>query len=823
MNTSQLKTYAPEARRAFIAAVSAQAAHLGITAQGNTPAEVHGDVLLVGGQAFPKAIAPGRKSLVERVETHGFAATMEAIAYTWFNRFAAIRFMELRGYLDHGYRVLSHPDGSARPEILDHAADVDLPGLDREKAIELKLDGTQDEALYRLLLLAQCNALHQSMPFLFEKIGDETELLLPANLLHTDSLIRQLVEQVDEALWQEIEIIGWLYQFYISEKKDQVIGKVVKSEDIPAATQLFTPNWIVKYMVQNSLGAQWLATYPHSPLKGQMEYYIEPAEQTDEVKAQLVAITPSQLNPEELTLIDPACGSGHILVEAYELFRAVYLERGYRQRDVAQLILEKNLFGLDIDERAAQLTGFALMMKGRADDRRLFERGLKLNVMALVDSAGFDADGLAKGVKLGAYGLKPGDLTELKRLFEHGKTFGSLIQVPEGLAAKLPALKQLSEATSHDLFVVDALKRLGPLVRQAEMLARQYDAVVANPPYMGSKFHIPVLKEFLKDRYKGYEKDVFSAFIDRDLAFSKPDGRLGFMSPFVWMFISSHESLRTRLIDEETITSLVQLEYSGFEGATVPICTFTLQKGHVAAQKGCFIRLSDFRGSDSQAPRTLEAIRNRNCGWFFEAAQDEFKKIPGSPVAYWLSKHTIDQFSRWPPLSQLATTCLGMTTANNDLFTRQWHEVQRGDFIDNATCAKDIVRSGSRWVPYNKGGAFRKWYGNMDAVLNWHNDGVAIKHYGEEEGRIRSTVPNTEFYFQRVFDLVKDFLWQISHAIPPPWVDLRRGWRMCVRKFGQPRPHPGNDQLRRLHAFPWSLVAHVELRGWADLRSPYRQ
>ena len=526
MNTSQLKTYAPEARRAFIAAVSAQAAHLGITAQGNTPAEVHGDVLLVGGQAFPKAIAPGRKSLVERVETHGFAATMEAIAYTWFNRFAAIRFMALRGYLDHGYRVLSHPDGSARPEILDHAADVDLPGLDREKAIELKLDGTQDEALYRLLLLAQCNALHQSMPFLFEKIGDETELLLPANLLHTDSLIRQLVEQVDEALWQEIEIIGWLYQFYISEKKDQVIGKVVKSEDIPAATQLFTPNWIVKYMVQNSLGAQWLATYPHSPLKGQMEYYIEPAEQTDEVKAQLVAITPSQLNPEELTLIDPACGSGHILVEAYELFRAVYLERGYRQRDVAQLILEKNLFGLDIDERAAQLTGFALMMKGRADDRRLFERGLKLNVMALVDSAGFDADGLAKGVKLGAYGLKPGDLTELKRLFEHGKTFGSLIQVPEGLGAKLPALKQLSEASSQDLFVTEALKRLGPLVQQARLLAAQYDAVVANPPYMGSKFYCPALKDFVNtDPLLKEEDDLYRAASSlRNIRLAKDNG-----------------------------------------------------------------------------------------------------------------------------------------------------------------------------------------------------------------------------------------------------------------------------------------------------------
>ena len=377
---------------------------------------------------------------------------------------------------------------------------------------------------------------------------------------------------------------------------------MVKSEDIPAATQLFTPNWIVKYMVQNSLGAQWLATYPDSPLKGQMEYYIEPAEQTEEVKAQLAAITPSQLNPEELTLIDPACGSGHILVEAYELFKAIYLERGYRQRDVPQLILEKNLFGLDIDGRAAQLTGFALMMKGRADDRRLFERGVKLNVMALVDSTGFDAERLAQGVKLADYGLQPRDLTELKRLFEHATTFGSLIQVPEGLAEKLPALKQLSEATSQDLFVSDALKRLGPLVQQAELLAAQYDAVVANPPYIGSKYHERRFsRSSSRTTTKGYEKDVFSAFIDRDLAFSKPHGRLGFMSPFVWMFISSHEHLRTRLIDEETITSLVQLEYSGFEGATVPICTFTLQKGHVNGQKGCYIRLSDFRGADNQA------------------------------------------------------------------------------------------------------------------------------------------------------------------------------------------------------------------------------
>ncbi len=729
MNRNNLEAYAQQARRDFIAAVTGRAAFYGLTAKSIEPIVEQGDVALIGAHAFSRNVAGPRKRLEERIRRDGFEQVMEVMAYTWFNRFAAIRYMELHGYLDHGYRALSHPEGQDQPEILEHAADVDLPGLDREKAVELKLDGSKDEELYRLLLMAQCNALHQAMPFLFERIGDETELLLPANLLHTDSLIRQLVEGIDESAWGQIEIIGWLYQFYISEKKDQVIGKVVASEDIPAATQLFTPNWIVKYMVQNSLGAQWLATYPHSSIRGQMDYYIEPAEQSDEVTAQLAAITPDTLNPEALTLIDPASGSGHILVEAYDLFKAIYLERGYQKRGVAQLILEKNLFGLDIDGRAAQLAGFALMMKGRADDRRLFERGIKLNVMALVDSTGFVAERLAQRVKLADYGLQLGDLTELKRLFEHATTFGSLIQVPEGLAAKLQSLKQLSEVTGRDLFVSDALKRLGLLVREAEILAAQYDAVVANPPYMGSKFHIPILKKFLKDHYKGYEKDVFSAFIDRDLAFSKPHGRLGFMSPFVWMFISSHEHLRTRLIDEETITSLVQLEYSGFEGATVPICTFTLQRGHVALQKGCFIRLSDFRGSDSQAPRVLEAIRNRYCGWFFEAAQDEFKKILGSPLAYWVSQVARDNYSLSVLLEQIAVPKQGATTSDNDRFLRFWAEVPNTEIGFTFQSRERASASDCKWFPYNKGGQFRRWYGNQDVVVNFKNDGEEIRAF----------------------------------------------------------------------------------------------
>lgn len=753
MNNSALKQYAPQARKDFIAAVSQRANMLGLDPANPLAIEGQGSALIIGGRALPAHYEQLIVQLRNRIAEQGYAVVMEAMAYTWFNRLVAIRYMELHDFLDHGYRVLSHPQGHAQPEILDQVAHLELQGLDKALAMELKLAGNRDEELYREILLAQCHALHTAMPFLFEPLDDATELLLPDGLLRTDSLIRQLVEQVDEALWQEIEIIGWLYQFYISEKKDQVIGKVVKSEDIPAATQLFTPNWIVKYMVQNSLGAQWLATYPDSKLKGQMEYYIEPAEQTDEVKSQLAAITPSTLNPEELTLIDPASGSGHILVEAYELFKAIYLERGYRLKDVPQLILEKNLYGLDIDERAAQLTGFALMMKGRADDRQLFGHGLKLNVMALVDSAGFDAEGLANGVTLADYGLKLGDLTELKRLFEHATTFGSLIQVPEGLAEKLPAMKKLSDATSQDLFVSETLKRLGPLMRQGKMLAAHYDAVVANPPYMGSKYQTSTLKKYLKDYYAGYEKDFFTAFIDRDLMLSKPHGRLGFMAPFVWMFISSHEHMRTRLIDKETIASLVQLEYSGFEGATVPICTFTLQKGHVNGEVGCFIRLSDFRGSESQGPKTLEAIQNRGCGWFYEAAQDDFKKIPGNPVAYWLHAAELRAFDG-AKVEASSMVCIGMKTGDNETFVRNWQEISNSDIGYNISSISEANSSQYTWFPYLKGGAYRKWHGNCELVLNWVDAGEIIKQHvnkrGVSDARIRPS--NFDYYFKKGVD-----------------------------------------------------------------------
>jgi hypothetical protein len=538
MNTANIKKYAPLTRNAFITAVSKRANELGIYHDRIEPATEEGQTLKIEGRSVALNLKAARNKLIQRVESTGFNTLMEHIAYTWFNRLCAIRYMELHDYLDHGFRVLSPSPsqgegwGEGRlPEILNHAQDVaeDL-GLNRDQIIELKLAGNQDELLYRTLLLGQCHALHQAMPFLFESIDDETEILLPNNLTRTDSILRGLVDDIPAEDWQQVEVIGWLYQFYISEKKDQVIGKVVKSDDIPAATQLFTPNWIVKYLVQNSVGRQWLQTYPDSSLKAGMEYYIEPAKQTESVGVALAANTPDSINPEALKILDPACGSGHILVEAYHTLKAIYEERGYRNREIPQLILENNLFGLDIDDRAAQLSGFALMMLARANDRRIFSRDVQLNVMSLRGSTEWLADSQQQWYDLNLTGkLQQGEnqdlfsndvidhpnyalITQTLALFEQAKTFGSLIQVPEERGADLNALlRQLKSLVNEGESTKqkNAAQKLLPYIQQACLLVQKYDAVVANPPYMGGKYLAPSLKQHLKDNFKGYEKDLF--------------------------------------------------------------------------------------------------------------------------------------------------------------------------------------------------------------------------------------------------------------------------------------------------------------------------
>lgn len=776
MNTSNIKKYAPVARKQFRDAVMQKLTTLGIEAdkKGNlqiAQATDLGDSIRYGQFSLDKSLASRRERLVKRAEKQGYDVLVEHIAYTWFNRFCAIRYMELHGYLDHGFCMMSHPTLEGGFEVLDHVLEVaDALGLDKARQVEMKLAGDRDEELYRELLLAQCHALHGAMPFLFEAVNDEIELVLPDNLTRTDSILRGLVDTIPEEDWEQVEVIGWLYQFYISEKKGDVIGKVVKSEDIPAATQLFTPNWIVKYLVQNSVGRQWLQTYPDSSLKDKMPYYIEPAEQTPEVQAQLAAITPSSIEPESIKVLDPACGSGHILTEAYNVLRAIYEERGYRTRDIPQLILENNIFGLDIDDRAAQLSSFAMLMMARQDDRRILGRGVRLNIVSLQESKldiselwiklnfhqqaqrGSMGDMFVEGTSLAntdsaEYKL----LVRMLQLFTSAKTLGALIQVPHedevALKAFLDGLYRL--IAEGDIQQKEAAEELFPFIQQSWILSQRYDSVVANPPYMGGKFQTPDVKKYLKDNFSGYEKDLFSAFIARNLGLSKVGAQLGFMTPFVWMFISSYEELRCRLINEEIITSLVQLEYSGFEGATVPICTFTLQKGHIKNFTGSYIRLSDFRGAVNQGPKTLEAIQNHDCGWFYEAKPDEFNKIPGSPIAYWISPKLRSAFVKNHRFDDVAPTRKGMVTARNDVYVREWHEVSLTKAGFNKVFSREEAASSDlKWFSYLKGGGFRKWYGNRYAVINWENDGWLLQNTKHpKENRIWATNFNLEYIF----------------------------------------------------------------------------
>ena len=653
MNTAPIKKYAPKARQDFIAAVTRQATKLGVTAKGIASMELKGDLALINERAFPKAIANARNALAQLVERNGFAQTMEQAAYSWFNRLCAIRYMELKGFLEHGRRVLSHPDQTQHFQILDDCLDIDLSSLgsdlDRARITKLKLDGTRDEELYRELLLGQCHALHQAMPFLFEALDDATELLLPDNLTRTDSLIHELVNAIPEDAWQNIEIIGWLYQFYISEKKDQVIGKVVKSEDIPAATQLFTPNWIVQYLVQNSIGRLWLQTYPDSPLKQAMPYYIGPGEQPPEVQAQIASNTPTSLEPEAIKVLDPACGSGHILVEAYKVLKAIYEERGYRSRDIPQLILKHNLFGLDIDDRAGQLAGFALMMLAREDDRRLFSRTasgeVQLHILGLQNSGHLKLEQLWSALNLGgdwhrgqSQGLFDSEQASLSsptadqryqllqrtlQAFTGAKTFGSLIEVPHTDAETLRALLDQLQDLAHngDVMQKPAAETLLPYVHQALILAQQYDAVIANPPYMGSKGMNAELKDFAKKAFPNSKSDLFAIFMERGFDLLKPNSFNAMVTMQSWMFLSSYENLRMKVLSESSIECMAHMANMVMGIAFGTAATVCRKNGHTATKGAfCYIEYEDI--GDDGRPVKFPPLNERNLKAAKQTGQD---------------------------------------------------------------------------------------------------------------------------------------------------------------------------------------------------------
>lgn len=775
MNTNNIKKYAPQARNDFRDAVIQKLTTLGIAAdkKGNlqiAEAATIGETVRYGQFDYPLSTLPRRERLVKRAREQGFEVLVEHCAYTWFNRLCAIRYMELHGYLDHGFRMLSHPETPAAFEVLDHVPEVAEALLPENKAqlVEMKLSGNQDEALYRELLLGQCHALHHAMPFLFEAVDDEAELLLPDNLTRTDSILRGLVDDIPEEDWEQVEVIGWLYQFYISEKKDAVIGKVVKSEDIPAATQLFTPNWIVQYLVQNSVGRQWLQTYPDSPLKDKMEYYIEPAEQTPEVQAQLAAITPASIEPESIKVLDPACGSGHILIETYNVLKNIYEERGYRGRDIPQLILENNIFGLDIDDRAAQLSGFALLMMARQDDRRIFSRDVRLNILSLQESLHLDIAKLwqqlnfHQQVQTGSMGdmfaentaLTQTDSAEYQLLmrtlkrFVNAKTLGSLIQVPQEeeaeLKAFLDALYRLEQ--EGDFQQKAAAKAFIPFIQQAWILAQRYDAVVANPPYMGGKGMNGELKEFAKNNFPDSKADLFAMFMQHEFSLLKENGFNAQVNMQSWMFLSSYVSLREWLLNNKTFITMAHLgprAFAQISGEVVQTTAWVIRNNHSALQQCAFYRLIE--GNEEQKKNTLISRKNV----FYNISQDDFKKIPGTPIAYWVSSALINSFVGAKSLNDISDVKRGMTTSNNELFLRFWPEVSQKKNSLSSLSHEEAASSLAKWFPYSKGGGYRKWYGYMEFLVNWEEQGRDVITYAKSiNSSYTRTIVNIPYYFK---------------------------------------------------------------------------
>lgn len=722
MNDSALKSFCTWARTELIKGVEAQMVRYGITEP--APAPVGSET--VNGLPLSPAEIEQRDELLRMQAEVGHESLRDRAAYTWFNRIVAIRFMDARGWLPGRMRMLSRADGSHGSEGVENALDVEIATADTDRIAELKMAGL-DEPLWRYLFVAQCEELADCLPGVFERVGGAMELLLPQGLMMADSVVGKLNAVLADEDWHEgVTVLGWMYQYYNADVKDEFFKSKRKAAaaDIAPATQLFTPEWIVRYMVENSLGRLWMLNNPGSSLREHMKYYIEPdAEHEDFIRIS---------SPEEISLCDPACGSGHILVYAFELLFAMYEERGYREREIPELILTKNLAGMEIDPRAAQIAELALAMCAREHDRRFFRRGVRADVTVLTS------------IPLGEDEL-PGN-KKLAEELSHLGEIGSLLNPSED---EIDELKAAAASCSEDLFASATKTKLESAVAICEKLSRRFICVVANPPYMGSSSFNPFMSKWVKKNYPDVKSDLFSSFVVRMFSLAKDHGECGVMSPFVWMFIGSYEKLRNEIIDNRTLTSLIQLEYSGFAGATVPICTYTFHNSFVKGYKGGYVRLSDFVGAAVQAPKALEAIQNPDCGWFYRRDADTFKQIPGTPIAYWASDALLDAFGNAKQLSEYGKPRQGLATGENARFVREWWEVDDCKSVYSCGSIQESIESACKWFPYNKGGDFRKWYGNNSSVVNWENDGQEIRNYKDQNGRLLSRPQNTNCFFSQ--------------------------------------------------------------------------
>lgn len=746
MDTKALEKFCPWARNHLKEAVDLRCKKYGLTDDLRAANPADSDV--VDGTVLTSAEKRQRAELYARIEEHGYDRFLEEMAYTWFNRLAAIRYMELHDYLPGRVRMLScAADGSFRPDCLRAAAELELPGLDRSRVFDL-MDAADDEGLFRLILLAQCNELADALPDVFGHLGAADELVLPDGLLRTgdDDFLYHLVTDIPEATWDDVEILGWMYQFYNKELKDAFFASKRKAapEDLGPATQLFTPEWIVRYMVDNSLGRLWMLNHPDSrlieraqaenPADRLMEYYIAP----DEEHEDFIRVT----SPEDITFCDPACGSGHILVYAFKMLMAIYEECGYRTRDIPELILTKNLSGMEIDPRAAQIATLALAMCAREHDRRFFSRNVKANICVLHDVE-INADALSLTSPLRQ---KPELLDTLAHLGEVGSLFAPTSDDIAALEA------DLQESMADDIFAAKANENVEAALSLCKALSLRFDVVVANPPYMGGSSFNPFMSKWMKKHYPDSCKDLCTAFIERGYTLAHDNGYAAMVAMQSWMFLGSFEKMRGRIIDEKTILTMAHLGTRAFDaiGGEVVSVTADVLYNSKTATKGAYFRLVDMAGGEPKRQKLLEAIQNPDCGYFYRADATTFHDIPGSPLAYWASEAMHNAFKLGSGIGQRCSMPYGFKTGDNDRFLRMWWECPRSEENFSLSCDNDVKASQAKWVPYNKGGSFRKWFGNNDYVLNYFNCGAEVLREAKTDGRSAADYNHDLFFSELI-------------------------------------------------------------------------
>ena len=750
MNKTAIRKFAEWAREKLIEDIKYKAGTVGITENGiaeKLPQSTSDTYFYdVGTKDYMKISGveiKQRDALVKAIQTkersyksyqEAFENVIEEVAYTWFNRLIAIRFMEVNDYLPSGVRVLSSENKAKKePDLVTTPFDADLEftSYEQDRIIQLKDDNKLDE-LFRMLFIKQCNKLHDILPELFEKTDDYSELLLTISFTDPEGIIHHLINDIEDIDFRindemytddgkikadgQVEIIGWLYQYYISKKHDEIVNiykGTVKKADIPAATQLFTTDWVVRYMVDNSLGRYWIEKNPQSKLAEKLEFFVTP-------KNGEIQYVDEKISPTDLTFFDPCMGSGHILVYAFDVLMEIYREVGYSDRDAALSIVENNLFGMDIDKRAYQLAYFAVMMKARSYNRRALTKGISNNLAVVEESNSIDkfaCNGLttdSEQNKIGEY---------LVTAYRNAQEIGTLQTIEKkDYKEFVEYLNNVeSSAGQIDLFSTawlnDTLPQMLQLAKQAEIMSNKYAVVCTNPPYMNKLEG--QLKKFVVDNYKVYSGDLFSVFMYRNFGYCKTDGYSAFMTPFVWMFIKTYAALREYIIEYKSIATLVQMEYSAYEEATVPICSFVLKNGNETS-KGLYIRLSDFKGGmNIQKQKVLEALNSPYCKYFYETRTEMFSGIPAKPIAYWINQIVAESFVKYKQLGDYAEIVSGMTTGNNDKYMRDWKEVSIQTIAFNKKSLDDVDLTKTYWFPYNKGGAFRRWYGNNDYVVNW--------------------------------------------------------------------------------------------------------